>query len=97
MVRYFGIGTGIAVIVVVSALALGNWSLLFKLSGSIGLISMLAAAIFMGIFSSGDRIRANYSNETLEVSTKRRGLSTKLVLFGLPNLVASIIYLIFYR
>lgn len=88
-------GAGIILLILVSLVSffLGDWSILFKFSGVIGLASFLISGLLSGVFVSGDRIRANYTNEDDEDKGIRQGWASKLFLFGLPNLVGAIVYL----
>lgn len=52
----------------------------------LGLGALLLAAIFSGVLSSGDRGRANYSDE--EDFRGRMNWSLQLFLFGLPCFLA---------
>lgn len=61
---------------------------MIEIIGSIGLIFMVAAAILMGSFSSGDRRRANYNPEGEERRQKNR-LSENLFFVGLFNIAIS--------
>ncbi len=54
----------------------------------IGIGSMILAAIFSGALASGDRVRANYSDE--QDFRERMSWSLKLFLFGIPSLLASL-------
>lgn len=59
----------------------------------LGLGAMALAAIFGGALSSGDRGRANYSDE--EDFKQRMSWSTQLFLFGMPCVLSSLaIYLL---
>lgn len=59
----------------------------------LGLGAMGLAAVFGGALSSGDRGRANYSDE--QDFKQRMNWSTQLFLFGLPCVLASLaIYLL---
>lgn len=54
----------------------------------IGAVPMVLAAVFSGVLGSGDRVRANYSDE--QDYRQRMRWSNNLFLFGLPNLLASL-------
>ncbi len=94
------LGVGILTLTFVGLVSfiLGDWSLVYKFSGVIGLgsfiISALLSGAFSGAFISGDRMRANW---TYDDSNNRDGggWASKLFLFGVPNLVGAIIYLFF--
>lgn len=94
-VRYFSVGVAIAIVVGIIAFILNDWSLLIKVSGIIGAISILGSAIFTGILGSGDRIRANYTNEEDEDRKVRQGLSSNLLLVGLPSIAMILVYALF--
>ena len=79
---------GILVIAAVAALLKGDFMLMIEIIGSIGLIFMVAAAILMGSFSRGDRIRANHNPEGEERRQKNR-LSENLFFVGLFNIAIS--------
>lgn len=68
-----------------------------QISAGIGLVLILLAAVFSGALVSGDRIRANYDDETAEDTKRRRVWSTNLFLAGLPGILAYIFYYIIRR
>lgn len=88
MKNLLAIELGILAIATVVALLRGNFMLIIEITGSIGLIFMITAAILMGSFSSGDRIRANYNPDEEERKQKNR-LSEKLFFIGLFNIIIS--------
>ncbi|WP_188016948.1 DUF5316 domain-containing protein [Paenibacillus antarcticus] len=59
-----------------------------KVTGGIGVISILLAGILSGLFISEDRMRANF--ETTEDRKFRNKYSSVLFLFGLPFLITAI-------
>jgi len=79
----------IFVIAAVAAFLRGNFMLIIEIIGYIGLILIVAAAILMGSFLSGDKIRANYNPEKEELKQKNR-LSENLFFVGLLNIATSI-------
>lgn len=90
-------GAGIMTLALVSLVSyiLRDWSLVFKFSGIIGLISFLISGLLTGAFNSGDRIRANWTHEDSEDQDYRQKRASQLFLFGLPNLAGAILYLVF--
>ncbi|WP_434512182.1 DUF5316 domain-containing protein [Desulfitobacterium sp. AusDCA] len=90
------LGAGILTLALVCLVSfiLGDWSLMFKFSGIIGLISFLISGLFTGVFVSGDRVRANWTHEDSEDQDFRQQRASKLFLFGLPNLAGAILYIV---
>lgn len=64
-------------VVCLVAFFLGDWSLVFKYSGSIGLVAFLISALLSGFFVSGDRVRANWTNEYSEDRNIRQTWASK--------------------
>lgn len=97
MKNLLAVELGILAIATVIALLRGNLMLIIEIAGSIGLVFMVTAAILMGSFSSGDRIRADYSrnrtranyNPDEEERKQKNRLSEKLFFIGLFNIIIS--------
>ena len=89
-------GTGVITLAVVCLVAffLGDWSLVFNYSGLIGLVAFLISALLSGVFISGDRVRSNWTNEDSEDRNIRQAWASKTFLFGVPNLLGAIIYIV---
>jgi high-affinity Fe2+/Pb2+ permease len=66
------------------------------ITGGIGLISLLIAGVFSGVFISGDKIRANTSIENSQERKKRTKNMYAFALFGVPNFIAAIILTVFF-
>ncbi|ODA42367.1 DUF5316 domain-containing protein [Desulfosporosinus sp. BG] len=90
---YLGMGILALIITSIVSFIFGDWSILFKLSGFIGIIALLISALMSGALISGDRVRANWTHEDHEDGKNRQERAFKLFLFGLPNLVGAIIYI----
>ncbi|PLR95122.1 DUF5316 domain-containing protein [Bacillus sp. T33-2] len=69
----------------------GDSSDIFKISGAIGLASVLLSGFFIGAFLNGDKMRENFYSETNEDRSRRIRNGAKLLFFALPNLAAAII------
>ncbi|RST73058.1 hypothetical protein D4T97_014345 [Siminovitchia acidinfaciens] len=65
-------------------------------NGGIGLFFLALSMITSGSLVSGDRMRANFTSETMEERHKRTSVSMRLVLLGLPNIVAAACFLYFF-
>jgi hypothetical protein len=59
-------------------------------AGTIGLALLLLAAIISGSLVSGDRTRANYTNN--DDYRNRQNLAATILLIGLPSLLIGIAY-----
>jgi hypothetical protein len=82
------VGLIVAIFGLVISLFINNPNLIMNGLLIIGAVPMVLAAIFSGVLGSGDRIRANYSDE--QNYRQRMRWSNNLFLFGLPNLLASL-------
>ncbi len=91
------LGIGIAVFCMLTFVGLiaGDAQLVINLTGGAALILLVLAIIFSGSLGSGDRIRANYSNENSEERKRRNRLTSSLVLMSIPNVLGTIIVLSF--
>lgn len=94
---FLGMGTLVVIVFTLFALIIGDWSILLKGSGTIGLVSFLISALLTGTFVSGDQMRANWSSESSDERDIREGQATKLILFALPNLAGAIVYLVLIK
>lgn len=83
----------IAVLAVfLAAIIRNDWSLLLNASGSIGVFSLLASGLFLGMFTDGERTRANHYVETMQSRRERMKMVNATFLFALPNLVVPFLY-----
>ena len=85
------IGTCIGLVGFLLTSILYSVEVTWKVTGAIGAISWILAAILSGALVSGDRVRSNYYSEDKEDSIKRERILDILFIFGLPNIVLSII------
>lgn len=83
-------GAGVLTLAVVWLIA-GDWSLVFNYAGLIGVVAFFLSGVLSGAFISGDRVRANWANEDREEREIRNAWTSKLFLFGVPNLLGAII------
>lgn len=88
---------GILLSVVAILLCLGMWGMekVVLITGGIGLLFLGLGALSSGALVSGDRMRANYDNESMSERHERTAVSTKFILIGLPNLVVAACFLYF--
>ncbi|MBG9791314.1 hypothetical protein ABD76_01670 [Paenibacillus dendritiformis] len=84
---------GFGILVIIAALSIVNWdfSIAIKLSGYVGLIALILAALFSGAFIDPDSRRVDMATEGRESMNRRFKLSTFFLLVGLPNLLVCII------
>jgi uncharacterized membrane protein YphA (DoxX/SURF4 family) len=84
-VNYLGIGISIFGLVI--SFIIDNPESIAGILLLIGIIPTVLSAIFSGALTSGNRIRANYSDK--EDFKERMSLSTTLFLLGAPCLLTS--------
>ncbi|MFC4408948.1 DUF5316 domain-containing protein [Chungangia koreensis] len=89
--KYLFIGFGISLIIFVVALTTNDWSLLYKITGFVGLICLGIGALISGAFISGDRLGRNLNSESETDRRKRITFTNRIVLIGAPNIAFAII------
>jgi hypothetical protein len=95
------IGVLSALVIWLVAMMMHDWSVVYQISGSIGVTITLLATIVSGVlgygsrFSGNDRMRANYRYEDQKDRYKRLDFATKLLMIGLPNLVTTILCVLY--
>lgn len=90
-IRSLIIGTTLGVVIALFLGLFSDWGLAIKVTGGIGVISLLLAGVLSGLFINGDRTRVNNNFETTEDRKLRNKQSSVLFLFGLPLLIIAIL------
>lgn len=93
--KYVIIGILLSVVAVLLGLAVGGMNKVVLMTGGIGIVCLGLSMISLGALVSGDRIRANYANESMSERHERTAVSTRFILIGLPNLVVAACFLYF--
>ncbi|QHZ46488.1 DUF5316 domain-containing protein [Bacillus sp. NSP9.1] len=91
---WFLIGLACLAVSLIVSVFTQDHSLIIKVSGTVGIISILVSGIFLGAFVNGDKQRANYFSETKEHRDTRTKMSINILLLGLPHIIASIAFFI---
>ncbi|MGM7701982.1 DUF5316 family protein [Pseudalkalibacillus sp. Hm43] len=94
MKKAFIAGLIFLLILIVVTFTSGDWTLLYKIGGTVGLGSMLLSGLLLGAFVNGMQLRANYLTETKKDRKNRNRYAYMLFAFGLPNLAAGIISIV---
>ncbi|MGG1674170.1 DUF5316 domain-containing protein [Neobacillus sp. NRS-1170] len=68
-----------------------DFTLLYKITGAIGIISLILSALLSGAFVDGDRLGRNLKSELKEDRNQRFSLTNSILLIGLPNLLISVV------
>ncbi|MGD6901039.1 DUF5316 domain-containing protein [Bacillus infantis] len=69
-----------------------NWNLSWMLSGTVSIASILISELLFGVFISGEQNRANLHTESKNDRKKRQKIGGGVLLFGLPNMIAVLVY-----
>ncbi|MGD6843880.1 DUF5316 domain-containing protein [Bacillus infantis] len=72
--------------------AADDWNLLLMLSGTVSIASILISGLLFGVFTSGEQNRANFHTESKYDRKKRQKVGSSVMLFGLPNMIAVLVY-----
>jgi hypothetical protein len=89
--KSFFSGLLLLVISFVTSLLLNDWELIYKISGTIGIASLLFSGLFLGAYVGGEQLRANYNTEDKIDHAKRTKYAYILISFSLPNLIGGIL------
>ncbi|WP_028986978.1 DUF5316 domain-containing protein [Thermicanus aegyptius] len=95
MLKSFGIGVLIVLILFILSLVMRDMNLLMQYTTMSGIISMVIAAVIAGVLGSGDRIRANYTHEESDERKERVKLALYFMMISIPNLVTAVIMYLF--
>lgn len=97
LLKPFRLGVLVLSFITLISLFMQDLSILVKYTGVVGLVCMGLPAILSGALLRGDRIRANYANETKEDRKKRYRWANNFFMIGLPNIIAAVVsYIILF-
>jgi hypothetical protein len=85
------IGLSIVVVALIISFISSDFTLLYKITGAIALISLIVSALLSGAFLEGDRLGRNLQSESKEDRNQRFSLTNSILLIGLPNLLISVV------
>jgi hypothetical protein len=87
------IGLSIVVVALLISVFSNNFTLLYKITGAVAIISLVLSALLSGAFVDGDRLGRNLQSESKEDRKQRFSLTNSMLLIGLPNLlIATVCY-----
>ncbi|UTR12661.1 DUF5316 domain-containing protein [Evansella sp. LMS18] len=69
-----------------------TWDIFIAAAGIVAIGSIIGTAIFYGVLLSGDGVRGSYNTETKSDRDKRTGYGNMILVFGLPSLVVTAVY-----
>jgi accessory gene regulator protein AgrB len=91
----FLIGSIIAIVAHLIGFLLNDYNITLKVTGFVVIGSFVIAGILNGTFISGDRYRANALIERKEERDKKMKITGYLLSISIPNVIISIIILLF--
>lgn len=89
--KKFLVGIGIVVVALLISVFLSDFTLLYKITGVVALISLIISALFSGAFVDGDRLGRNLQSESKEDRKQRFSMTNTILLIGLPNLLIAMV------
>ncbi|MGE7768795.1 DUF5316 domain-containing protein [Peribacillus sp. NPDC096540] len=89
--KKFLVGIGIVVVALLISVFLSDFTLLYKITGVVALISLIMSALFSGAFVDGDRLGRNLQSESKEDRKQRFSMTNTILLIGLPNLLIAMV------
>ncbi|MEF2097354.1 DUF5316 domain-containing protein [Bacillus sp. CFBP9009] len=85
------VGIGLVVVALLISVFLSDFTLLYKITGVVALISLIISALFSGAFVDGDRLGRNLQSESKEDRKQRFSMTNTILLIGLPNLLIAMV------
>jgi hypothetical protein len=84
---------GLIFLVIMGIIALiTTWDIFIAAAGIVAIGSIIGTGIFYGVLLSGDGVRGSYNTETKRDRDKRTGYGNMIIVFGLPSLIVTAIY-----
>ncbi|MFY0758933.1 DUF5316 domain-containing protein [Metabacillus dongyingensis] len=89
--KKFLVGIGIVVAALLISVFMSDFTLLYKITGVVAIISLIMSALFSGAFVDGDRLGRNLQSESKEDRKQRFLMTNTILLMGLPSLLISLV------
>lgn len=89
--KKFLAGIGIVVVALLISVFMSDFTLLYKITGVVAIISLIMSALFSGAFVDGDRLGRNLQSESKEDRKQRFLMTNTILLMGLPSLLISLV------
>lgn len=89
--KKFFVGIGIAAVALLISVFMSDFTLLYKITGVVAIISLIMSALFSGAFVDGDRLGRNLHSESKEDRKQRFLMTNTILLIGLPSLLISLV------
>lgn len=90
--KYLLIGTGLSLIGILIAVIIWDVHMISNITSGMGFIFLIVACLFSGAFVNGDRMRANWSNETKENWVQRNKIAWRSLIMAVPNFAVAFIF-----
>jgi hypothetical protein len=91
------VGIGIVLVALLISVFLSDFTLLFKITGVVAVISLGLSALINGGFVDGDRFDKNFKSESKKDRKQRFSLTNTFLLIGLPNILTATICYFFMK
>ncbi|MEK4387686.1 DUF5316 domain-containing protein [Solibacillus sp. FSL W7-1464] len=90
--KYLLIGTGLSLTGILLAIIIWDVHMISNVTSGIGFIFLIVACLFSGAFVNGDRMRANWANETKESWIQRNKIAWCSLIMAIPNFAIAFIF-----
>lgn len=90
--KYLLIGTGLSLIGILIAVIIWDVHMISNITSGMGFIFLIVACLFSGAFVNGDRMRANWSNETKENWVQRNKIAWRSLKMAVPIFAVAFIF-----
>jgi hypothetical protein len=85
-------GIILACLAAAGSFAADDWNFLVMLCGAVAIASILISGLLFNVFISGEQNRANFHTESRNDRNRRQKIGWRILLFGLPNMIAVLGY-----
>lgn len=89
--KYFLLGLGIALVSVLIAYLMDDWSLVYMIAGSVGIIALIWGVLVSRVFGGGNSSARTTSSEKRKERQLRFAKMKNALLFAVPNFAVAII------
>ncbi len=90
--KYLLLGILLCLVGVLASITIWDVEMVTTITGRIGLFFIIISFIYSGVLVSGDRMRANFTTESVEDRNQKNNVSFRSALIAAPNFAVTILF-----